>query len=73
MRALIADMIENGAVPEYASKKKMTGYDLTLSALYEIENGGGIACESFIDYKKKFKSKSNCLLFTIQKRSCSCH
>ena len=53
MRALIADIIENGAVPEYASNKMMTGYDLTLSALNEIENGGGIACESFIEYKKK--------------------
>ena len=53
MRSLISAMIENGAVKESAPKKLVSGYDLTLDALNEIEDGGGIVCESFEEYKKK--------------------
>lgn len=53
MRSLISAMIENGAVRENAPKKVVSGYDLTLAALDEIENKGGVVCESFEEYKKK--------------------
>lgn len=53
MRALISAMLENGAIQEPAQKKALSGYDLTLAALDEIENKGGIVCESFEEYKKK--------------------
>lgn len=53
MRSLISAMIENGAIQEHTQKKAVSGYDLTLAALDEIENKGGIVCESFEEYKKK--------------------
>jgi len=65
MRSLISAMIENGAVPESAPKKLVSGYDLTLDALNEIENGGGIVCESFEEYKKKFTNKNNSFFLSI--------
>jgi hypothetical protein len=46
-------MLENGAIQEPAQKKALSGYDLTLAALDEIENKVGIVCESFEEYKKK--------------------
>jgi len=50
-------MIENGAVQESAPKKVVSGYDLTLAALEEIENKGGVVCESFEEYKKKVQEQ----------------
>lgn len=57
MRSLISAMIENGAIQEYSPKKLVSGYNLTLDAFNEIENGGGIVCDSFEEYKKKVQEQ----------------
>ena len=60
IQGLINSMLEHGAkrmdMPVTAVKEttdELSGYDRTLAAIEEIDNGGGIVCESFEDYLVK--------------------